>query len=483
MSIIAATLRETGESTRLVFTNPNLRRVNLALAGSMIGDWAYSTAIAVWIYRFGGAPAVAAFAVVRLALMAVGLPFLTVLVDKLPHKPFLIACDLIRLVLVLAAAGLIWSGGPPLAVIVLAVLVGLVSGPFRPAQTAMLPRLARQPQELTAANAVSSTLESVAFFAGPALAGLLLAVTTVPVILVLNAVSFGWSAMLIARIALPERAPGESGSRDAGPQSGSAEQGRGEVDEPAPSGFLREVTAGFRVIRADSRLGLVTVLVCAQTLVAGAAAVFTLVIAFDVVRLGEPGVGYLNAVLGVGAILGGLFALSRASRGSVAQDFAVGIAGWALPPLLVSVWPTPWMAFLAFALIGFANPLVDVNFVTLVQRVAPEAVLGRVFGALESVLIASMAIGAALFPVLLSLIGLRWALVVLCLPVAVVVGLALPAFRRIDRTVAGPPHLDLIRALRAVPAAGPVAPGGAGAQARGPAGAGRDPADPGGRAR
>ena len=98
-------------------------------------------------------------------------------------------------------------------------------------------------------------------------------------------------------------------------------------------------------------------------------------------------------------------------------------------------------------LIGFGNPLVDVNFATLVQRVAPSAVLARVFGALESVLIGAMGIGALLFPVLLALVGLRWALVIIGVPVTLAVVVALPRLRRLDRTIAPPPHLDLVQAL------------------------------------
>ena len=432
MSVIGGPVRETVASARLVAANANLRRVNLALAGSMIGDWAYNTAIVVWLYQNGGPAYVGGYAVVRLLLIAVGLPFLTALVDRLPKKAFLITTDLLRAALVLIAAALVWLDGPPLAVVTLAVIAGFIGGPFRPAEAALLPRLAHSPQELTAANAVSSTLESLAFFVGPALAGLLLAVTGVPVLFVINAASFVWSALMIARLAIP---PQESES----PEESTADE--------APTRFLEEAMAGFRVIGADRSLLLVSALACGQTLVAGAAVVFTVTIALDVVRLGDPGVGYLNAVMGVGAICGGLVALARAARGSVAQDFGVGVLGWAVPPLLIAIWPSPVAAFLAFVLIGFGNPLVDVNFVTLVQRVAPSAVMGRVFGALESVLIGAMALGALLFPVLLALVGLRWALVIIGMPVALVVALALPRLRRLDRSIAAPPHLDLIQAL------------------------------------
>src|SRR3712207_5124105 len=91
---------ETMSSARLVFANPNLRLVNLALAGSMVGDWAFSTAVTVWAYQFGGAVAVGVYAVVRLLLIALSLPFASVLVDRIPHKRSLVTADLIRAVLV-----------------------------------------------------------------------------------------------------------------------------------------------------------------------------------------------------------------------------------------------------------------------------------------------------------------------------------------------------------------------------------------------
>jgi hypothetical protein len=50
VSALGNAVRDTGNSMRTVFRNRNLHRVNLALAGSMIGDWAYATAIAVWAY-------------------------------------------------------------------------------------------------------------------------------------------------------------------------------------------------------------------------------------------------------------------------------------------------------------------------------------------------------------------------------------------------------------------------------------------------
>ena len=82
-----------------------------------------------------------------------------------------------------------------------------------------------------------------------------------------------------------------------------------------------------------------------------------------------------------------------------------GVVLWAAPLLLVAVWPSPVTVFAAVALLGLANPLVDVNLDTIVQRITPDAVMGRVFGALEACVIATMALGAFLMPVLLHALG------------------------------------------------------------------------------
>ena len=78
--------------------------------------------------------------------------------------------------------------------------------------------------------------------------------------------------------------------------------------------------------------------------------------------------------------------------------------GWALPLLLVAVWPSPAMAFVAFAIIGLANPLVDVNTLTLMQRSLRSRCWAGV-RRLESVVIGAMALGALLMPLLVELVG------------------------------------------------------------------------------
>jgi MFS family permease len=414
-----------------VFRRPPLRRLNLALAGSLIGDWAYMTAVAVWAYDVGGAAAVGIWSTIRLALMAVVAPFGSAMADRMSRKKLMIICDLARTVLVLGAAAVVEFDGPAAVVFVLATLAPLFGTAFRPAQLSLTPSLVENPQELTAANGVSSTLESVAFFVGPAIAGFLLAVADVATVFALNAATFVWSAALVAGIRVASTVPATVPSDP-------------EELLERKVGFLSEAMEGFRFVWRSADLRLVFAVYSAQTVVAGASYVFAVAIAFDLTGLGAAGLGWLDSTLGVGAILGGLLAIGLATRKRVASDFGWGVIFWALPLLLIAVWPTAAAAFLAMAVIGAANPVVDINANTIIQRITPDAVLGRVFGALESCLIATMALGALAMPALIAGPGLRWGLVVVAVPIVGIGLAALPHLRGLDRSVSEPAGVDLL---------------------------------------
>ena len=182
-------------------------------------------------------------------------------------------------------------------------------------------------------------------------------------------------------------------------------------------------------------------------------------IALDLLDLGESGIGLLGAVLGVGGLLGGFVALVLGVRQRIATDFGAGIVMWSAPLLLVAVWPTLASALFAMFLIGVANSLVDVNAYTLIQRIAPAEVMGRVFGALESVVIAGMALGSFLMAVLIATVGLRWGLVVIGASVATLAVAGLAGLRRIDTHGARP-------AWRGAAASGPDVGGAARLRAR-----------------
>jgi MFS family permease len=372
---------------------------------------------------------------IRLTLMAVTAPVAATWADRVARKKVMVLCDLGRAILVTAAAVCLFLDTPVAPIFVLATLTSLLGTPFRCAQRALMPALAATPEELTASNGASSTIESLSFFVGPALGAVLIGVADIPVVFLLNSLTFMWSMTMVAGIAVPTKV------QPAEPGSGGAE------DEPVKEGLLAEVSGGFRSIYADKDLLVVAWLVSAQTIVAGASAVFLVVMAVDVLGTGAHGVGYLDSVLGVGAVAGGFLAIARAGRRRVAQDFNVGVLLWALPLLLVTIWPSPVTVFASVALLGIANPLVDVNFDTIVQRLTPDAVLGRVFGSLEACLIATMALGSFVMPLLLHVWSLRTALAVVGLGVTAMTLPFLPRMRRLDTRLTAPAGLELLRRI------------------------------------
>ena len=469
-------LREPLTAITDVFRNPGLARVNLALFGSETGDWAYGVAISVYAYLEGGATTVGVLGVVRFLSAAIAAPFTSTLADRGERKRIMVQADLIRFALVALATLLVAVDGPPLGVYAIALLATLTSTAFRPAQAAIIPGLARHPDELTAANVASSTIESLASFLGPAVAGVLLAVAGLEVVFAFNALTFLWSAAVLAKLEVP------AGEDDTGSSAGGAAGAPApatptpalvgvpaaapdaerdpvldveavptaladDIEPPVAESFLSEASQGFRTILASPDLRVVVGVYSAQTVVAGASLVFTVAIALDLLGLDESSVGVLDAMLGVGGMVGAFVALLLAQRGSLARDFGLGVVAWAAPLLLVAAVPQLWAALVAMVVIGLANAVVDVNAFTVLQRLVPDEVMGRVFGAMESALIAAMALGSLAMPLLIVTVGLRPGLAIVGAVVCVLAVAAMPRLRQVDAIALAPEGIDALRGV------------------------------------
>lgn len=432
MSAATATMRDSGRALAEVFRNPGLRRIQLAFAGSVIGDWAFMVAVSVYAYSAGGATAVGVLAVARYTAAALATPFTATLADRMSRKLVMIGADLLRAAVVGATAAVIATDGPELLVYGLLVLATVCGTPFRPAQAAILPGLARGPGELTAANATASTVESVGFFAGPALGGLLLEFADVEIVVVFNALTFLLSAALV------------TGVREERRDLPEPEQGAEHADNRGES-YLAGVAGGFRTIARDRDLRVLVLLFALQCAVAGASAVYVVSIGLELLDIGPSGVGYLDGITGVGGLLGGLVALPLARRNRLALDFGAGVLLWGAPLLLIAIWPSIAPAAIAFVLVGLGNSIVDINAFTIMQRIVPDHVMGRVFGAVESLLIGAMALGSLVTPLLLHLLDVRGTLAVLGVAVTVGVAIGIPSLIGIDARIVPPPHVDLLR--------------------------------------
>ena len=115
------------------------------------------------------------------------------------------------------------------------------------------------------------------------------------------------------------------------------------------------------------------------------------VTALSLLDVDSSGVGYLNAALGAGGLVGGFVALVLATRGRLAADFGIGIALFGLPLALIGITSSvAGRAARARRSSGVGNSLVDINALTIMQRAVPDEVLARVLGVLEGILIGSI---------------------------------------------------------------------------------------------
>ncbi len=425
-------LRESLAALVDVFRVVDLRRLQFAYLASMISLWSYGIGASVYAFDVGGAGLVGVVMLSRMLPAAVASPFVAALGDRYPRRLVLLSTDLARAALTAAAAASIWLGLPPAFVFVIAGILVVVSTAFEPAKNALLPSLATGPEQLTAANVVTQTFESASMFGGPALGGALLAFTTVPTLFAVSAVLLLGSAALLRRLPRAKEDGDDAGTAG----DASQEDGRGH-------GPL----AGFRTVLDDARLRLILGMTGAQTLVSGMFGVLTVVLALDLLDLGNGGVGLLDASVGVGGVIGGLLALRLTGARRLAPAFGLGMVLWGAPLVLVAGFAHTATVVCLLAVVGVGNTLVDVAGITLLQRAVPDHVLGRVFGVLEGLIWGTVGIGGALAPALIAILGLRGALVATGLILPGLTALTWRKMARLDAAAVPPSELTLLRGV------------------------------------
>jgi MFS family permease len=418
-----------------VWRNPNLRWLELAWTTSIVGHYAFLVAVSVYAYGVGGEKAVGLVFLARLIPAALVAPFAGMLGDRYPRERVLLVTNLTRIVLVGASAICVFVDARAGVVYALSIAATIATTPFRSSQAALTPTLARSPEELTAANAVASGIESIAVFAGPALAGVLLAVASTGVVFTITALLIVVSALFVILI--------HAGARERPPH---------ELDA---STIAAERLAGFTTLGRNASLRVMIALLTAQTAMFGALQVFLVVLSLQLLDLGDGGVGYLNASIGIGAFVGAVASLSLTGARRLSPAFLIGLVVTGLPLVVIGLWQEVAVAVIGLVVIGVGNTFVDVAGLTLIQRTVPDDVLARVFGVIQMLWMASMGIGAALVPALISWLGVKTALVATGAFLPVLVLLLGATVAKIDASATAPNAHEL-RILASVPIFAPL---------------------------
>jgi MFS family permease len=396
--------------------NPQLRRAQLSFLGAWTAEWAFTVALGIVAYRAGGVTALGLVGLIRMVPAAVFAPLLSPLADRGRRERVLVVVSTVRGTVTAAAAVVAAVSGPPVLIYVLAVLSTIAATLFRPAHSALLPSLCHTGSELASANVVRGLLDSAATLVGPLLAAVLLEVADVSAVFWVAAASSWWAAALLLRLRY-----------DAPPRPSVSTRPR----------LVREAVDGLKAVARHRGLAVILGLAAAQSFTRGALTVLSVVVAIELLGTGEPGAGALMTAVGVGAVLGSLAASLLVGTRGLGAWFAVGVALWGLPIALVGVVPHQGAALGLVALVGVGNALVDVAGFTLLARMAPDEVLARVFGVLESLVAVSIGIGALVASWLVDELGPRSALFGIGLVCPVLAVASWRRLRQLDRSVGG----------------------------------------------
>jgi len=394
---------------------------------SYAGDLAAFTAASVYAYRAGGAGLVAVLGLLKALPGAFLVPLVTSGSDRTRRERLLIATVVPRVLLLGVAAAAMTGGGQGLLVVVLVGVEGGVASAFRQIQAALLPWLARTPDELTSANSAASVLQSAAMVGGPAIAAALLAAGAVQAAMLVSCGLVAVAAVLLAGVRpLSSEAPVRA--------AGRLKQ------------LKLDMAAGFNAGVRQRDAAALFVPAAAQTFGRGVLNVLTVVIALELFDLGSAAVGWLTALLGVGGLLVGPLAVLVVRGKRVARSFAAGVAGWGVPMILLGFAHGAYWPYLMFGVIGVANVFDDVGVYSSLQQVIPPRLMGRALGVRRGLLLLSMGLGSAVTPWLIDAWGARGTLIATGLLLVALAAAFLPRLTAIDGKISAPgPDLTLLR--------------------------------------
>lgn len=396
---------------RNAFAHKGFRPLFAALATSMLGDSLMLIVLSMWVKSLTGSNAMAGLTFLCLVSPSLVAPLFGMFVDRVRRRPLLIwgnvASALVVLPLLLVRdAGQVWL------VWVVAFLYGISFVVMPAGVNGMLKEMLPEDRLVDANSALTTTKEGFRLI-GPLAGAALFAAVGGGAVAALDALSFLVAALVVARVRVREDAPAR-----------------------AEQHWWHEMTEGVRhvwhepVLRHTlAALGLtITVLGFAES------AVFAVTDAF-----GKPVefVGVVLTVQGVGALVGGLTAPRVVRRVTEPGALALALLALAGGQVGIALAPALWAVLASVVLLGWSIPVLLIGFTTLMQRLTPGRLMGRVSAATDVVLGTPQTVGIALGAALVSLVSYRAIFLTMAVVTVAAVGyLAITLRDRLFRAVA-----------------------------------------------
>ena len=424
---------------RAILHSPALRRVELAFLLFNAVEFGTWIAILLYAYVATGPGSVGIVALVQLLPAAAVAPFASSLADRFRRDRVLLFGYIAQAAAFGVTALAMAVDTPPLVVYAAAAAAAASLTVTRPTQGALLPGISRTPEELTAANSLSGTVEGAGLMLGPLAAAGILAFAQPTAVFAAGTLACLAAAALVASL------PG-----------GASSMPVQREDEGSVAGEDEGLLAGIRAVAREGDTRLLVGILALRMLTAGAMDVLFVLLALETFHIGESGAGLLNAALGVGTIAGGALTFSLVGRQHLAPVLAVAAFVWGIALAIIGTAAPVALAIPLVVVGGIGYAACDMIGRTILQRVTADRLLARVLGALEGIGLVSLAIGAILVPLVASVIGVQRTLVVVALILPIGIAFAWFGLASMDRVALIPTRA--LELLRAVPLFAPLAP-------------------------
>lgn len=341
-------------------------------------------------------------------------------IDRVGARRVAVTCDLLSLVVV-AAIPLLYDAGllPFGALLGLVALAGALRGPGDAAKHAMVPALtAEAGVPMERATGLLGAVERTASMLGVGLAGFLVAAVGAQNALLVDAASFGLSALVLAWATAGMRRPERAASgADATP-------------------YLAQLREGWDFLRRDPLLLGIAVMVALTNLLDAAWSAVLLPVWSVESGAGARTLGLLLAVFSGASALGAVCAAAWATRLPRYHVYLLAFLVCGLPRFLVMALDAPVAGIVAvFAIGGFASGFLNPVLGAVIFERIPEPLVGRVSSLTTAMCFALMPLGGLLGGVLVESGGLAVALLATGLAYLVVTMLPAvdPRWREMDR--------------------------------------------------
>jgi MFS family permease len=361
---------------------------------SQLGSQVFAIAMMLWIkHETGSASLLGLLMMVSMIPMVILGPIAGTFADHYSRRKIIIFSDVLSGISVLILAFLMFAKPAATELLIAGlfiqhVILGIIRAFFNPAISASIPDIVPQ-DKISPANSLNQSSYQVSMFAGQASGGYFYVVLGAPLLILINGISYLFSALSETFIKIPQKIPEKSA------------EWRTKFAQ-----FKKDTIEGFRYAWQNKGM---RVLIFASAFMNFFLMPIIVLLPFyveDFLHASPQWFGYVLAALGFGSLIGygiaGALKISPHSRSSAVVVSLILMA--ACFPIL-SIFENAVYALILMGIIGILNGFLHINLITVIQIATPSEIRGRVFGLLTTLTSGLMPLSMGLSGVVADLVN------------------------------------------------------------------------------